>query len=134
MERSRREFLLNAGRLVVALPVGVSLLGAIGCGNQSGQADACSNAGRLTAAGAGLTFTSSCDFDHTHDFALMLTELSAPPAAGITRDTSEVEEDHHLHSVALTAAELAQIQSGMTVMKTSSSSLNHTHTYAFKKV
>ena len=134
MSHSRRTFLFAAGRLLVALPVGWSLAG---CGGSttsgSPAADKCANAGGLVTTGSTLVFTSSCDITHTHDFTLMASELTAPPAAGLQRNTSVDDFDGHLHSVTLTEAELAMIESGATVTKTTSAASAHTHTYMFRK-
>ena len=131
MGGTRREFLLAAGRLVIALPVGWSIAGAVaGCGSSGGG---CSNAGKLATSGTSLVLTSSCDGGHTHDFTLMTTELATPPAAGVMRDTSVGTVDNHLHSVTLSQAEMTSIQSGTPVTKTSSSVNQHTHTYIFRK-
>ena len=131
MGGSRREFLLAAGRLMIALPVGWSIAGAVaGCGSGSAS---CGNAGKLVTTGTSLVFTSSCDGSHTHDFTLMTTELSAPPAAGVMRTTSVDTVDNHFHGITLSQAELTTIESGTPVTKTSTSVNQHTHTYIFRK-
>ena len=133
MHKSRREFLFAAGRLVIALPVGWSIVGAVaGCGSGS-SSGACGNAGKLVTTGTSLVFTSSCDVNHTHDFTLMTTELSAPPASGVMRDTSVDTFDNHFHSVMLSEAELAMIESGTAVTRDTTPTNQHTHTYVFRK-
>lgn len=135
MSRSRREFLLAAGRVIVALPIGWSIAGAVaGCGGSSSSANGpCDNAGKLATMGTSLVFTSSCDTGHTHDFTLMTTELSAPAATGIMRDTSIDTFDNHLHSVTLSQAELTMIEGGATVTKATTPTNGHQHTYSFRK-
>ena len=129
MNGSRRDFLVAAGRLMVALPVGWSI---VGCGSST-TANSCANADKLVTSGASLVFTSSCDLTHTHDFTLMTSELSTPPTAGVMRDSSADPFDNHTHSVTLTQAELMSIAGGTTVMKTTSLVNQHTHTYMFRK-
>jgi hypothetical protein len=134
MSRSRREFLLAAGRLMIALPVGWSVAGAVaGCGSSSSASGSCSNAGKLVTTGTSLVLTSSCDASHTHDFTLMTTELSAPAAAGVMRDTSIDTFDNHAHTVTLSQAELTMIEGGATVTKTTTPTNGHEHTYMFRK-
>src|SRR5436305_7500479 len=112
MSATRREFLVAAGRLMIALPVGWSIAGTVaGCGSGS-TSGGCANAGKLVTSGTNLVFTSSCDAAHTHDFTLMTTELSAPPAAGVMRDTSIDTVDNHSHVVTLSQADLTAIQGG----------------------
>ena len=130
MSASRREFLFAAGRLMIVLPVGWSIAG---CGNGSSTSGGCGNAGKLATSGSSLVFTSSCDASHTHDFTLMTTELSAPAATGIVRDTSIDTFDNHSHSVTLSQAELMMIESGATVTKATTPTNGHEHTYMFRK-
>jgi hypothetical protein len=135
MSGTRREFLSAAGRLLIALPVGWSIGGVVaGCGSgSSATAAGCSNAGKLVTNGTSLVFTSSCDASHTHDFTLMTSELSAPAAAGVMRDTSIDTFDNHAHTVTLTQAELTMIEGGATVTKASTPTNGHEHTYMFRK-
>ena len=51
-----------------------------------------------------LSFTSSNDQNHTHTVSLLLTDISTPPAAGVTKTTSL--DDAHTHTVSLTEADL----------------------------
>lgn len=130
MKGSRREFLVAAGRLMIALPVGWSIAG---CGSSGSSGGACANAGKLATSGTSLVFTSSCDASHTHDFMLMTTELSAPAAGGVMRDTSIDTFDNHKHTVTLSEAELTMIEGGATVTKASTPTNGHDHTYMFRK-
>ncbi len=133
MSGSRREFLLATGRLMIALPIGWSIASvAAGCGGSSSATGSCDNAGKLVTTGTSLVFTSSCDSSHTHDFTLMTTELSAPPAAGIMRDTSIDPVDSHFHIVTLSQDEMTMIESGTPVTKTTSVAGAHTHMYTFR--
>jgi hypothetical protein len=111
----RREVLVRIGGLLLALPASRVLLA---CGTDGG--------------GGTLTFTSSNDLDHTHTVAFQLTELSTPPASGVTKQTSR--DLGHTHMVALTEAELASIHSGGSVTKTTSEDDGHTHTFTFLKM
>jgi hypothetical protein len=125
---TRRDFLCGAGRLIVALPTGWMLLHTLGCSSE----DECANADELKSTAAGITVTSSCN-GHTHDFTITTADLTTPPATGVNGDTTAYADDGHVHTVVLTQAELAQIQSGTAVSKTCSSVLGHIHTFDFRK-
>ena len=118
-EMNRRQFVLQVGSLVILLPA----TGWLSCGGGSST----SGGGNQSA----LTFTSSTDSGHSHTYQIMMSELSNPSTAGISRETSLVSG--HTHVVALTQAELQSIQNGQTVTKTSTASSGHTHTFQFRK-
>ena len=129
MSQSRRQFLVDAGRVALWLPAGWMLVQACG-GNGSG--DDCGNADGVAATATTVTVTSSCDGGHTHDFTVQIADLQMPPSAGVSGESTP-SSDGHVHSVALTGAELGQIESGATVTKTSGLTNNHVHTFAFRK-
>ncbi len=117
-EMGRRQFVVQVGSLVILLPATAWL----SCGGSSSP-----GGGDQTA----LTFTSSTDSGHSHTYQIMTSELSNPPTAGISKETSLVSG--HTHVVAITQAELQAIQNGQTVTKTSTASSGHTHTFQFRK-
>ncbi len=130
-ELTRRDFFTKAGRLVVLLPVGASLIAA--CGS-SPNAD-CTTANTAMSTGAALIVTSSCagaGAGHDHDFTIQNSDLSTPPAAGVSGNSSPYDDDQHVHTVSITQAQLQMIQAGQTVSITSGSTLGHTHTFDFK--
>lgn len=129
MDTTRRDFVRDVGRLIVVLPTGWMMLHALGCSSE----DECANADKLQSTSTGITVTSSCSGGHTHDFSITTADLTTPPAAGVTGDTTAYADDGHVHTVMLTMAELAQIQSGTAVSKTSSSVGGHVHTFDFRK-
>jgi hypothetical protein len=94
--------------------------------------DECATAGAVASSATAITVTSSCDGEHTHDFTIMNTDLVTPPATGVAGNTTAYEGGH-VHTIALTAAELAQIQGGTTVSKVSGSAEAHTHMFDFRK-
>ena len=131
-ELTRRDFFTHAGRLVVFLPVGASLIAA--CGS-SPNAD-CSSADTVMSTGAALIVTSTCagaGAGHDHDFTVQDTDLATPPAAGVTGNSSPYDDDQHVHTVTLTQADLTSIQAGTTVTITSGTTLSHSHTFNFRK-
>ncbi len=111
----RREVIVKLGGLLLVLPAARVLMA---CGSGSGSSGT-------------LTFVSSNDLGHTHSVGLQMSDITTPPAAGVTETTSNVL--NHVHTVALTAADLDSIAAGNTVTKTTSNDDNHTHTFDFKK-
>ncbi len=124
---NRRRFVVRLGTVLLVLPASRALLGCGSTGNEYG-ADAGTDAGTNQQA---FTFTSSTAAGHAHTIQYQATEFSAPPAAGIERDTSTVSE--HFHTVELTEADLNSIGSGNTVTKSTSVVGGHSHTFTFKK-
>jgi hypothetical protein len=118
---NRREVIFRVGGILLAIPASRVLMA---CGSDSGGAAANS-----------FRFTSSLDDSHTHTVDLLKTDVSTPPAAGVTETTSL--EQSHTHTVSLTVADLDSINAGNTVTKTTSEDETpghvHTHTFAFHK-
>jgi hypothetical protein len=117
---NRREVIFRVGGILLAIPASRVLMA---CGSDSG------GGGNPNS----LSFTSSNDLNHTHTVSLLLTDVSAPPAAGVTKTTSL--DDSHTHTVSLTVADLDSINAGTVVTKTTSEDETpgfvHTHTFAF---
>ena len=76
------------------------------------------------------TFTSSNEQGHTHTITIDKTEIEAPPAAGISRQTSA---NGHTHTFTMTAAELTNVNNGSSVGVTTSDSNGHSHTFTIQK-
>jgi hypothetical protein len=127
---SRRDFFTHVGRLVVLLPAGAALVAAA-CGTDTPAA--CTDAGNLTVTATEITVTSSCASSHVHDFSILDTTLQNPPGAGVSGLSSADPFDQHVHTVALTQADLQMIQSGGTVTVTSGVTGTHTHDFEFRK-
>jgi hypothetical protein len=125
MSKTRRELLRD---MVVILPVGWALV-QIGCSTSSNTD--CADADKLVTTATAITVTSVCN-EHTHDFTIMKSDLATPPAAGASGNTSAYADDGHVHTMALTMADLANIQAGMTITKTSGTALGHTHDFNFR--
>jgi len=121
---TRRELFLGSLKLVVLLPL-------VGCSSNDTPQD-CKTANQVTNTSGSLTVTSSCNGGHTHDFEVAAMDLSSPPAAGVSGDSSVYDDDGHSHTVTLTMAQLAQIQSGTAVTVTSGVTLSHAHTFVFR--
>jgi hypothetical protein len=129
MSQTRRQFLVDAGRVALWLPAGWILVQAACTGEGS---DECGNADAVATTATTVTVTSSCAMGHTHDFTVQVTDLQMPPSAGVSGQSTPYE-DGHVHSVELTGAELGQIEAGATLTKTSGATNGHVHTFAFRK-
>jgi hypothetical protein len=114
----RREFLVRVGSLALSVPATRLLVGCEDAPNEAG--------GPLS-----LTFTSSLG-DHSHRVALELAIIEDPPASGTQPTTSEV--NGHVHTVDLTAAELAAIRDNQTVTKPTSTDAGHAHAFTFRRI
>ncbi len=123
----RKQFL---GMLLV-LPVGIFLVHCSSSNNSSsGGADA--PAAPPTQSGGMDVYTSSTVQAHSHTFSFDDGSISAPPADGVSGDSSVVQG--HSHTVAISMAQLQQISSGSSVQVTSGDTGGHTHVFTFVKI
>jgi hypothetical protein len=127
---SRRDFVSTVAVLVVGVPAGARLVATLtGCGEEENE---CVDPGKVTTTADAITIASACSSGHNHALTLTMTELTTPPAAGVSRETTSYE-GKHTHVVVLTEADLRQIQSGAAVNKDSTVSDGHAHTFVIKK-
>lgn len=75
-------------------------------------------------------FTSSNEQGHTHTITIEKTEIEAPPAAGISRQTSA---NGHTHTFTMTAAELTNVNNGTSVGVRTADSNGHNHNFTIQK-
>jgi len=80
----------------------------------------------------GIGSRSSVSLAHTHDVCVAGNDLATPPSNGANYATSN--NDGHLHSVALTSAQLAALERGETVTTQSSNVAGHTHDFTIKRL
>lgn len=131
----------NAGRGGTSGGAGGASGGA-GAGGRSGAGGSSAGAGGAGAGGMGgaagsgggtLMFT-SVGGSHTHDFTLSMSDITTPPSAGVSGNTTSAGATPHTHMVMLTKAQLDSIRMGTTVtvmtMGTSAGTA-HTHTFMF---
>ena len=127
---SRRDFLWKLGGLLVIVPVGVSVAG---CSSSDDDDDGdCAMANTVVSTATTLTVTSVCN-QHTHDYSIAVADLTSPPATGEAGMTTPYADDGHVHTVTLSMSDLASIQSGSTVMSTTSTDVGHNHVFMFRK-
>src|SRR5262245_53115434 len=79
----RRGFLIRGGSVMLILPVGWSIAG---CSDNNDNNNVVPPPTQQM--GGTLLFHSSITENHSHDFTIDMTEVSSPPAAGISRSTS----------------------------------------------
>ena len=140
----RKQFL---GTLLV-LPMGVFL---VHCSSDSNTSSSASGGTGGTAAGAGAggtdpnapaapptqsggmdVYTSSIAGTHHHTFTLDDVDITTPPSAGVSGDSST--DDMHSHTVAITADQLTSVGMGDSVQITSGVTSSHTHVFTFVKI
>lgn len=117
----RRTFLIRGGQVLLTVPVGWAIADC-GSGTTYGTPT-------TPATTNGLQFTSSVVNGHSHGFNIDMQDISQPPAAGISGDTTTAQA--HVHTVSLSQAELVQIQGGQVVSKDTSAAIGHVHTFQF---
>ena len=131
----RRDFLRVMTGAVLVLPVGTFLL-SCGGGEDGGDpgpgtgADAPAAAPR--AAGAMIVYASSSVAGHHHEFELAAAALASPPAPGVSGTTSLAGA--HAHSVTVSMAQLADVETGATVKITTGAETGHTHVLTLVKL
>jgi hypothetical protein len=116
---------------LLVLPFGIFL---VHCSSDASTSGSGSNspAAAPTQSGGMDIYISSTVQAHSHSFSLDDTAISAPPADGISGDSS-VEEGHS-HTVAVSMAQLQQVSTGSSVQVTTGDAGGHTHVFTFVKI
>jgi hypothetical protein len=128
-----------------ALPIGVFLVhcssdstpstsasaGATGTGGGDGG-DPNAPAAPPTQSGGMDVYTSSTVSAHSHTFTLDDTDLTTPPADGVSGMSSV--NSMHSHTVSITSDQLTQVGMGQSVEVTSGVTGSHTHVFTFTKI
>ena len=129
----RRDFLRLMAGTVVILPVGTFL---VGCGESADEYGPASGADAPAAAprasGTSNVYSSSNTDGHFHELTLAAAMLTAPPAAGFSGSTALSVA--HQHSVTISMAQLAEVETGGTVKVTTGAETGHTHVFTLVKV
>ena len=110
------------------LPVGLWLVEA--CYGSGGTPAGNDPAAPPTVSGSNAIYTSSIDGDHSHTFTIALSAFTSP--ADTSGDTATTEG--HSHTVAISAAQLQDVEVGQTIQVTTGTSEAHTHVLTFVKV
>lgn len=123
----RREFLSTFSVLVVG---GSTFL--IACENESGTPNGDTPAAAPKQSGTQVVYTTNQVGDHSHTFAIEMSALATPPAAGVSGDTSSA--DGHMHSVTVPMADLKMAAAGQMVKVTTGSGGGHMHVLTIVKL
>jgi hypothetical protein len=116
---NRREFLVNAGIALLALPAAYTLTG---CGSSSDSTPA--------APADSFSVQSSVDAAHTHNIVFPLADIANPPSGGKTYTS----DGSHIHTITLTQQQLTDINTGATESIVSNpDNTAHNHTWIIKK-
>ena len=121
----RKHFL---GTLLV-LPFGIFF---VHCASSASSSDSNAPAAPPTQSGGMDIYTSTTVSAHAHTFTLDDAAISAPPAAGVSGDSSVAQG--HSHTVAISMAQLQQVSTGSSVQITSGAAGGHTHVFTFVKI
>ena len=85
-----------------------------------------------SASGTQITYTSSEIESHSHTFAIAFSDLSSPPANGVSGETSTALS--HTHTVMVSMSDLENVEMGESMMVTTSVTGGHSHVFTFVKV
>jgi hypothetical protein len=118
---TRREILTTSTTLLLLVPV------AAACSSSNNSSGGTEDAGNGC---NGVFETSTVTNGHTHTLCVPTTDLTNPPAAGVTYTTSFDAGHTHTHTVVLTQAQLQTINGGGSVTVTTSSPASHNFTIA----
>jgi hypothetical protein len=125
----RREFVnLTVGSVIA---VGGSLF-LVTCGSSGGTSVDNSPAAPPTQSGTTITYTTSNVSAHFHTFGVDVSAFSSPPAAGVSGSTST--DAGHMHTVAISMADLQNVEGGQTVLVTTGSTDGHMHVLTLVQV
>jgi len=119
----RREFLVGLG---VALLAPAAFAVVSGCSSSSTSSSPADSFNVVSAPGS-----APGGYPHSHIVAVLLADLTNPPAAGATYLTSSAEG--HAHQVSISRSDLADIQEGKTRSESTTVVSGHQHTFTFSK-
>jgi hypothetical protein len=125
---SRRELLTRATTMLLLIPI------ASACSSDAAAPDA-------PPACSGIISNSTVADGHTHFVCVLTSDLTTPPAAGVTYVTSTATTAYgsHDHMITLTQAQLTMIEADTAVTVTSTSAADpqthamHTHDFMIVK-
>ena len=123
----RREFFRLAGGTLLVIPAGLFLVRA---GRAISQATNPTN--QPVRNGTKLIYTSSVVGAHAHTFGIEMAAIDAPPADGVSGQSSVAE--NHSHKLVVSAAQLLNVRAGQTVEVTSGPAGAHRHLFTFLKL
>lgn len=124
---NRTEFLRSALALA---GVGIGAAGLVACSNDNGYGGNSPATGTGATGGGGLT--DACDTTPPKDTIAgnhghVLTVTAADAAAGVDKTYDIMGSASHTHSVTITAAMFAMLETGVTIMTNSTVTASHDH-------
>ena len=131
---TRREFLQGSAGVASTATVTLLLTRLIGCGTTDYGGGTATSTGTTLPSCDGVASTSTVTLGHNHEVCVAASDLTSPPAAGMTYTTTPASTDGHTHSVSLSQAQLQAIQAGQSVMVLTSSTESHTHSFAIVRM
>ena len=81
-------------------------------------------------------FTSTTTLSHAHTFTVQQSEIQTPPAAGISRQTSNPTDAYtgaHTHTFTMTQADLTNVKNGTPVTISTADTNSHHHDFTISK-
>lgn len=124
---TRRQLLARGTTLLMLVPVVPAVLQACSSSPSDSPGSSC----------AGTASLSTVNEGHTHSVCVPTSDMTSPPATGATYVSSN--DGDHTHTITLTAAQLSSIESGQSVVVTSTSDIDpktnvaHTHDWMITK-
>ncbi|MCH7521132.1 MAG: hypothetical protein IIB42_05460 [Candidatus Marinimicrobia bacterium] len=118
----RKQFLIHVTGAMGLMPL---LVTQIGCDDPYGTSKDSSTSNGSTNS---FTVTSSNNSGHTHNITILLADVATPPGSGKTITST----GSHTHTIMLSKSDFESLASGQTVLKTSSNSGGHTHSFSIK--
>ena len=118
----RKQFLIHVTGAMGLMPL---LVTQIGCDNPYGTSKDSSTSNGSTNS---FTVTSSNNAGHTHNITILRDDVDTPPGSGKTITST----GSHTHTIMLSKSDFESLASGQTVIKTTSNSGGHTHTFSIK--
>ena len=111
----RREFIVTITTAVGLMPLVITQIG-------------CSDSTVTSTTSEGYVFTSSVNSSHSHTVEIKFADLNQPPEGGRSLTTSS---RGHVHSVTLSQDDFTALEAGETLVRNTSSSSGHLHTFTF---
>lgn len=133
----RRAFLRHAAGALLVLPFGTFLVQCTGDDDVMGETsptepDPTPPAAPPRAAGGNIVYTSSETNLHAHAFSVAQNALISPPTGGVSGVTTEAQL--HVHTLAITEAQLRQAAALQVVKVRTGDALGHTHVFTIVRV
>lgn len=121
---NRREFIVKSTGLLglLGLPLIIQQIGCDGGYDSSSSEDGTDS--------ESFTVSSSVDSGHSHTVKILYADVNNPPGSNKTLTSGSAGS--HTHQITLTSSDYQSLKDGDTVVKTSTTNSNHSHTFSIK--